>query len=384
VLVTAQLALTAVLLVVAGLLLRSFATSRVADVGFRTEGLALVAFDTSMVRYSEDRTREFWADALARVRALPGVQAAALVSPRLPFDINFSQMSIRVDGHSYADSTAGDVVANVEVSPGYFDTLEIPLVAGRLFTDADRAGSPLVAIVNDTMARKFWPGSSALGRTFSTVSGKRYEVVGIVRNHTVYGVGERPTPYLHLAAAQQPSTYNCIVARAGGDAAATLAAMRRELLEMEPGLVFVRQTTMDASLAASLLPQRLSAMLAGAFGGLGTLLAAIGLYGVIAYSVARRTREIGIRIALGADSGRVLRMVMREGLTLAATGAAVGGLLAAVAARLLGGVLFGVTAADPLAWGGAIGTLFLAAVLANYLPARRAMSVNPITALRRE
>jgi predicted permease len=385
VLVAAQLALTVVLLVVAGLLLRALGASAAADVGFRTDGLALVAFDTGMVRYPADRSRGFWADALARVKAMPGVESAALVSPRLPFDINYSQTGIRVDGRTYADSTRPDVVANVEVSPGYFDTLGVPLVAGRLFTDADRAGAPLVAIVNDTMARQLWPGGNAVGRTFTIASsGTRYEVVGVVGNHTVYAVGERPTPYLHFAAAQQPSTYNYLIARTRGDAASLVADMRRELLGMEPGLVFIRSTTMEASMAAALLPQRLSAALAGAFGGLGTVLAAIGLYGVIAYSVSRRTREIGIRVALGADARSVLGMVMRQGLTLVAYGAVAGGLLAAVAARLLGGVMYGVGAADPVAWGGAFGALFLAAALANYLPARRAMRVNPITALRAE
>ena len=148
--------------------------------------------------------------------------------------------------------------------------------------------------------------------------------------------------------------------------------------------MFIRHTTMDDSIAMSLLPQRLGAALAGVFGGLGTLLAAIGLYGVIAYSVARRTREIGIRVALGADTGRVLRMVMRQGLAIALAGAVAGGLLAAGAARLLGGVMYGVGSADPAAWAGAFVVLFLAAALANYIPARRATRVNPITALRVE
>jgi predicted permease len=384
-LAAAQLALTFVLLVVAGLLLRALAASHAADVGFRTDGLALVASDTGMVRYSPERSQGFWADALARVRALPGVESAALVSPRLPFDINYSQTGIRVDGKTYADSTRGEVVANVAVSPGYFETLGVPLVAGRFITDADRAGAPLVAVVNETMARQCWPDGGAVGRTFTmTAGGARYEVVGVVGNHTVYAVGERPTPYLHFAAAQAPSTYNHLMARTRGDAASLVAAMRRELLGMEPGLVFVRSTTMEAAMATSLLPQRLSAALAAAFGGLGVVLAAIGLYGVIAYGVSRRTREIGIRVALGADRRAMLGLVMRQGLTLAAYGAVAGGLLAAVAARLLAGVMYGVGAADPIAWGGAFGALVLAAALANYLPARRATRVNPITALRVE
>jgi putative ABC transport system permease protein len=160
--------------------------------------------------------------------------------------------------------------------------------------------------------------------------------------------------------------------------------MRHELLGLEPGLVFVRSSTMEAAVATSLLPERVGAALAAGFGGIGTLLAAIGLYGVIAYSVTRRTREIGIRVALGASRAQVLAMVMRQGLTVALVGALAGALLAAIVARALSGVIYGIGVADPIAWGGAIGALLFAAALANYIPARRAMRVDPVTALRVE
>jgi ABC-type antimicrobial peptide transport system permease subunit len=242
-----------------------------------------------------------------------------------------------------------------------------------------------VAVINETMARRFWPDSTAIGKTFALMNGHRqYQVVGVAGNHKVHSVGERPTPYMHFAAAQQPAEYNAIVARTRGDAAQLLSTMQRELLAIEPGLVFVRHETMEATMATSLLPERLGATLAAGFGGLGTLLAAIGLYGVIAYSVARRTREIGIRVALGAYPAQVLGMIMRQGLALAAVGAAAGALLAYGVARLLSGVIYGVGAADPIAWGSAFAALFAAAALANYIPARRAMKVNPVTALRVE
>lgn len=384
-LVAAQLALTAVLLVVAGLLLRTLGAAQSADVGFRTDGLALIAFDTGMVRYSADRSRQFFEDALARVKGLPGVESAAFVSPRLPFDINYSQTTVRIDGKTYDSDTRGEVVSNVSVTPDYFQTLGIPIVEGRGFSEADRPGAPLVAVINQTMARRFWPDGSAVGRTMTLAfGGKQYQIVGVSADHKVHSVGERPTPYMHFAAAQQMSAYNTIVARTRGDAATLLASMRRELLGMEPGLVFVRQDTMETTLAASLLPERVSASLAAGFGGLGTLLAAIGLYGVIAYSVARRTREIGIRVALGAHRSQVLAMVMRQGLAVAAVGGVIGAVLAAFAARLLSGVIYGVGAADPIAWGAAFAALLGAATLANYIPARRAMRVDPVTALRTE
>jgi predicted permease len=384
-LVVGQLALTAVLLIVAGLALRSLNASLSANVGFRTEGLAMVSSDTAMVRYSPERGRQFWLDALERVKALPGVQSAALASPRLPFDINYNQTSIKIDGRTYTTDQRGETVANVAVSPDYFATLDIPIVEGRTFTDADREGAPRVAVINQAMARKFWPEGSPVGRTFTLeFGGGQYQVVGVTADHRVNTVNERPTPYLHFAALQRPLRYNYLVARTAGDPVQLLASLRRELLSMEPGLVFVNSATMTTSMAASLLPARVAAYLAGAFGGLGTLLAAIGLYGVIAFSVARRTREIGVRMAIGANGGAVLAMVMRQGLLLAAIGAVAGMVLAGVAAQAMRGGLYGVGPFDPVAWMVALTVLFTAAALANYIPARRAMRINPVTALRTE
>jgi predicted permease len=386
-LVVAQLALTTVLLVVAGLLLRSLVRAQAADVGFRTTGLAMVSTDTGMVRYESERSEQFWNEALARVRAIPGVESAALVSPRLPFDVNFNQTNILIDGKTYGPDDRGDTVANVAVTPAYFSTLDVPIVEGRGFTDADRRGTPLVAVVNETMARRYWPQRSAVGQTFQlafSTTPQRFEVVGVSRDHRVFTVNERPTPYLHFAAAQRPARYNYVVARTGGDASALLASLRRELLALEPGLVFVGSNTMASTMELSLLPQRAAAWLAFGFGSIGTLLAATGLYGVIAFSVARRTREIGVRVAIGADRANVLGLVLRQGLSVALAGTMIGVLLALGVARLLSGVLYQVGMLDPLAWTAALVVLLSAAVVANLVPARRAMRVDPVTALRTE
>jgi predicted lysophospholipase L1 biosynthesis ABC-type transport system permease subunit len=211
-----------------------------------------------------------------------------------------------------------------------------------------------------------------------------YEVVGVSKDHRLFTVNERPAPYLHFSAAQRPASYNYLVARSRADSTQLLSGLRRELLALEPGLVFVASNTMEASMAMSLLPQRAAAWLALAFGGVGTLLAAIGLYGVIAFSVARRTREIGIRVAVGAARRDVLRLVLRQGLVLAGTGAMTGILLAAILARLLSGLLYEVGAFDAIAWAIAVSALFAAALAANLVPARRAMRVDPVTALRTE
>ena len=385
VLVIAQLALTMVLLVVAGLLLRTLIAAQAADVGLRTGGVAMLSTDTGMVRYSEERSAQFWNEALARVKALPGVDSAALVSRRLPFDVNYNTNSIRIDGKVYGPGDRGEIVANVEVSPDYFRTLGIDIVEGRGFNDADRKGAPWVAVVNQTAARQFWP-DGAVGRTFQLPfsNDQTVQVIGVARDHRIFTVAERPAPYVHFAAAQRPVSYNFIVAHGNGDAQQLLAALRRELLAMEPGLVFIGSSTMDSSVAMSLLPQRVAALLAMGFGVVGTLLAAIGLYGVIAFSVARRTREIGVRVAVGAEARDVLSLILRQGLGLVAIGLGIGLLLAVGAATALGGILYGVGAYDALAWGAAMVVMVAAALAANLVPARRAMRVSPIVALRTE
>ena len=388
VLVVSQVALTAVLLVVAGLLLRSLGASQRADVGFDPRGLAAISMDTDMVRYSPERSQVFWREALARVRALPGVQSAGFVSPSLPFAFNFSTSEMRVDSRTYSEGQRGEIIENTMISPTFLETLGVALVEGRAIAETDIAGSPEVAVINHTMARTFWPNESAVGHTVQVINGSQtrtYRIVGVNRDHKQHGVLEKPYPFVYFADSQRPNpTYKFIVARTNGGADALLAGMRRELLAIESGLVFMGNSTMEQQLGASLLPARVGAVLATAFGGLGTLLAAIGLYGVIAFSVTRRTREIGVRMALGANPSSVLSMVMRQGFVIVAIGLVAGAVLAAAAATALRGLLYGITPFDPVAWGAAIAAMITAATLANLMPARRAMRVDPMTALRNE
>jgi predicted permease len=385
-LVVSQVALTAVLLVVAGLLLRSLGASQRADVGFDPRGVAAISLDTDMVRYNSERSAAFWREAIARVQALPGVESVGFVSPSLPFGFNFSQSEMRVDSRSYSEGQRGEIIENNSISSTFLQTIGIPIVEGRGITDTDVQGSPAVVVINETMARTFWPNESALGHTVTVVNGsqtREYRIVGVNRNHKHHGVLERPAPFVYFADSQRPNpTYKFIIARTSGNADTLLAAMRRELLAIESSLVFMGSATMEQALGTSLMPARVGAMLAMAFGGLGTLLAGIGLYGVIAFSVARRTREIGVRMALGANPGSVLSMVMRQGFTIVAIGLVAGGLLAAAAASALRGLLYGITPFDPLAWGVAIAAMVVAAGFANFIPARRAMRVDPMNALR--
>ena len=382
-LVALQIAVTAVLLVVAALLVRSVVAAERTNVGFQTERLAIVSMDPTMARYSEERTRRFYDDAIARLKALPGVEAVALAT-RVPFSINTNRWSIFVPGHHQPGEA--DTIDVTTVSPEYFKTVGVRLLDGRLFTDDDRPNTPSVAIVNETFARRYWPGESAVGRTFrSRVSdGPEFQIVGVVSDHKVNTVGEPPTPFLHLARAQRPNAYSAVVARTRGDAATLLRDMRRELLALEPNLVFIENQTMEAEVGATLFPVRASAWLVSIVGAVAMLLAAIGLYGVIAYSVARKTREIGIRMALGARPAAVLRQVMRHGLAVACIGLVAGAIFAAAASRLIAGALYGVGTADPVSWLSAVVLLLSISALANLIPASRAARVDPSVALRTE
>jgi putative ABC transport system permease protein len=278
----------------------------------------------------------------------------------------------------------GTIVAATWIDDQYLATLGVPLLRGRNLTAADGAGSARVAIVTESFVRRYWPGSDGLGRRFRTpvLEGPEVEVVGVVADYKVETVGEAPTPYIHYSIRQREFTGNVLLARTASDAAALLAAMRREVLSLEPNAVFLDSQSMQAQVDATLLPARLAAQTISLVGLVATVLAAVGLYGVIAYAVGRRTREIGIRMALGAAPGDVLGMVMRQGLGMAAAGIVLGLALSAVAAGAIASALYGVGAGDPAAWGTAVAVLLGSAALANYLPARRAARVDPSIALR--
>jgi predicted permease len=383
-LVAGQMAVTALLLVVAALLTRSLVAAQRTSAGFAVNRLAIVSTDTAMLQYSQDRSRQFYEQAITRVTSIPGVESAALAT-RVPLQVNPNRWEIWIpDRHGIGQH--GDTIEVTTVSIDYFKTMGVPIVEGRAFVDGDRPDTPRVAIVNETFERKYWPGASAIGKTFRTrgSDGPVFQIVGVSADHKVLTLSEPPTPFLHISRGQRPNSYTAIIARTRGNASALLRDMRRELLALEPNLVFIENQTMEAEVDATLFPMRASAWLVSGIGGIAMLLAAIGLYGVIAYSVARRTREIGIRMALGARPGTVIALVMQQGLLVAVVGLVAGSLLAAVAARAIAGVLYGVSAADPLSWISAAVVLLGASALANLIPAWRAARVAPSDALRTE
>ena len=383
-LVVGQMSVTLALLVVAGLVARSLSASRNASVGFRPAGLAVLSADPAMAGYDEAGAHAFWARALERLRALPDVENVALAD-RLPFSLNFGNQQIHVPGQMSPDDR-GFTIAVTRVSPAYFETLGVPILQGRGFLPSDTPDSPAVVVVNEAFARRFWPGQSALGQRFHTRApdGPVFEIVGVSADHRVQSIGEGSVPYVHFGVTQRPDSYEVLVTRGRGDAGTLLARVRQELLAMEPNLVFLDNQTMEAQIAGTLLPVQAGAWLASVVGAVALTLAAIGLYGVVAYSVSRRTHEIGVRMALGADRLRVLGLVLRQGFSLVAVGLGLGGILAAIGLRGLTGVLYGVGVADPLAWGVAALSLTLAAAAANAIPAHRATRVNPSVALRTE
>ena len=316
--------------------------------------------------------------------ALPGVEAAALAA-RLPFSINFNVGQFHIPGHT-SPNDLGFSLQNTRVSADYFRAIGVPILQGRGFNESDTPKSQNVIVINETMAKRFWKDRSPLGERIRlrTADGPAFEIVGISADHRIRTVGEPPEPYVHFAASQQMNFFQIILARTSGDARRLVEDIRRELTALEPGVPILDSQTMEAQVAATLLPIRVGLWVVSAVGAVALLLAAVGLYGVIAYSVSRRTREIGIRMALGARPAAVLSLVMRQGLTVAAAGLVLGGLLAIAATRALSGMLYGVSLADPIAWITAVAALLGAATLANFLPARRAARVDPSVALRTE
>jgi putative ABC transport system permease protein len=319
-----------------------------------------------------------------RLRGVPGVEAVALVSrPPLGSDINMD--GVRIPGtHGPDDEPA--LVDATYVEPGYFAALGLPILEGRNLRDSDDESAPRVVVINQAMARRYWPGRSAVGERIYTDGFDKpaHEIVGIVPDYKVRGLGEEPRPYIHFAWRQQPLMGTSILARGAGSAQAVLAGLRQATLELEPGIVFDEEGTGTDLLRLTLAPARATAALLAAFGGLALLLAAVGLYGVVAYSVAQRTREVGIRMALGATMENVLGLVLSRGMRLAAVGVGIGILAAAAVTRVLSALLYGVSTIDPLAFGGASVLLLGVALLANLLPARRAARVDPMIALRYE
>ncbi|HEX8141026.1 MAG TPA: ABC transporter permease [Pyrinomonadaceae bacterium] len=384
-LIVLQVSLSLLLLVGGGLMLRALQRAQALDLGFNPQNAVEVSFDLRLQGYDAARSREFQKQLLERVRALPGVESAG-ITDLAPVDLHFSRDTVFIEGQPPARNTNAPRAMSSRISPGYFRAMSTRLVQGRDFTDQDDEKAPLVAIVNETFARRFWPGQDPLGKRFSQGSAESpmMQVVGVVQDGKYAGLNEAPQPYVCRPLLQAYSGSTTVIVRTATDLQRLLAVLRKEVQQLDPQLPISSAKPLAERMALPLFPARIAATLLGSFGILALALAAIGIYGVMSYSVTRRTHEIGVRVALGAQASDVLRLVMGQGMMLVLIGLVIGLATALALTRLMKSVLFGLSAADPVTYTGVALLLVFVALLACYLPARRATKIDPMVALRSE
>ena len=395
-LVVAEVALSLLLLIAAGLFIRSLRVIQAIDPGFAADQLVTAPLSVNILRYTKAQGREFYRRAAERMEQIPGVESASVARMAvLTGGARVLTLAVegRVDsgdrgqseGGGYRATAGQSALANV-VGPGFFKTLGIALVRGRDFGPIDSEDSPLVAVVNETMAKQFFPGEDPLGKRFTTgftnASGQWTQVVGIVRDTKYASLGETTQPIVYMPLAQQHETGVTLYVRTAVPPGPLITQMRREIQALEPNLPVPNIQTMSDTIATSLYAPRMGAMLLTVFGGLALLLASLGVYGVLAFSISRRTREIGIRMALGADRRTVFGLVIREGMWLVGVGLAIGLGAGLYFSGSIKTFLYEVNTRDVTTFASVPCVLAAVALLACYLPARRAMRVDPMVALR--
>jgi putative ABC transport system permease protein len=396
-LVVSEVALSLMLLIAAGLFIRSLQSMQAVDPGYAVSELVTAPLNINLLRYTKAQGREFYQRAVERMLEIPGVKSASVARVAvLTGGGRLTAIAVQgradsgdrsqSEGGGFTRATGSSALANV-IGTHFFDTVGIPLVKGRDFTAGDRADSPPVAIISETMARQFFPGEDPLGRRIATGGARSaspwIEIVGVARDSKYGSLSETPSPVVYLPITQQHETGVTLYVRAAGAAPGALVAqLRHELQSLEPNQPVPNIQTMTETIGASLYAPRMGAWLLTAFGGLALLLASLGVYGVLAFSIARRTREIGIRMALGANRAQVFALVLREGMWLVGIGLAVGLAGGLYASQALKSFLFDVSARDPRTFLLVPALLVVVALLACYLPARRAIRVDPMVALR--
>jgi predicted permease len=382
VLIVGQIALSVIVLVGASLCIRSLRNLQTIDTGFDPSRVLVMSVDVGLSGYSRERGMQFYSELLQRVRRLSGVEAASLAT-QIALGDGFGAM-MKAEG--YVPKPGEDISSDFnQIAPDYFRTTRIPLLEGRDFGLSDALGAPVVAIINQTAARRFWRGQSAVGRR--VIIGRppdeqAREVIGVVKDSKYRRLTEEVRPAVFTPFLQRYRGDMTLHVRTAGEPSAMLAAVRREIQALDASLPLYNVKTLEEQKSNSLYAPRLAAALLTIFGLLALLLAAVGLYGIMSYSVNRRRREIGIRLAVGAQSYEVRRLVMVEGLTLVVVGLALGLVGAVSLTRLIQCFLYGVTSTDPVAFGGATILLAIVAMLANYIPARHASRIDPMIAIR--
>ena len=379
-LVVLQMALSLMLLIGSGLFLRSLQGATEIDPGFERPGsLVLASIDPSLQGYDEVRARAFLDRIMEEIGALPEVSGVGMTTT-VPLGLSGSDRGVTIPGYEFTEGERTSL-DYTQITEGYLEAMGIRLVEGRPFTRLDDVDASPVIIVNQRFAERFWPGESAVGKMVST-AGKEREVVGVVETGKYRSLGESATEYMYLPLRDVFESAVAIVVRTGSNPTAVLRHVQETVRALDSDMPLYDVRTMEDHMGLALLPARLGGSVLGLFGVLGLILAAVGIYGVMAYSVAQRTHEIGIRVALGADRARVLKLVLGEGMRLAAIGTALGLVGAAAAGRLVSGLLYNVSPLDPAAFIGVPLLLVGVAALAVYVPARRAARLDPIRALK--
>jgi len=379
-LVLVQVSLSFVLLVGAGLLLQSLQKIRTASPGFSTHGVLFTAVDLVSAGYDAKRARNFQDELMDRVQALPGVESAAFARVTPLGYGSYSSSPIAMDGYQPLPEEQPAAEYN-EVGPGYFGTMGIPLVSGREFTRADDEQAALVAVVNETMAAKYWRGRSPLGERVQ-VKGRWMLVVGVAKDSKYESVRETPKPFFYMPRHQNFSVGAGLYIRTPLSPETMAAALTREVHALDANLALYEVITLQEQLDRSTSPQQVAVTLVGILGALALLLAVIGLYGVMSYAVSQSTRELGLRMALGAGASNLLRLVMSRGLALTGGGVLLGAAVSLALTRLLGNLLYKVSPRDPMAFGSAFLVMTIASLAACFLPAWRATRIDPVRALR--
>jgi predicted permease len=384
-LVVFQVSLSLLLLICAGLVLRGLQRAQLLNPGFVPQHAIEMSFDLSLQGYDGPRSKTFKRQLLERVRALPGVEYAG-VSNFVPLSMNLNNNSIFVEGAPQERGANIPQAMTSGASPGFVAALGADLLEGRDFTEQDGDARPRAAVINETFARRFWPGQSALGKRFSLegAAGPWVEVVGVMRDGKYFSLSEDPAPFVFLNLRPENGSYLTLVVRTASEPQGVIGALRSEFQQLDANLPVYSVKTMTEHMALPLFPARVAAMLLGSFGLLALILAAIGIFGVMSYAVSQRTREIGIRMALGANAGGILKLVVGHGLKLIVLGLGIGLASAVAGTRLMSSFLYGVSATDAVTFAVIALLLTGVALLACYLPARRATKVDPMAALRCE
>lgn len=386
-LVALQLALSCLLLIGAGLVVRAFQAMGRVDPGFATQHTLLVSVSPGLAGYDSTRGRQLYRELLARLGTVPGVTGASLAQS---FPLEFTASSDVVVPEGQGTGTAarpGETIGFTTVGPDYFRTMGTPLLEGRDFGPGDTAGAPLVAVISQAMANRFWPGQPALGKVFRlrSTDGVRATVIGVAADVKYRQLSEAPSPHAYFGVEQDFPSEASLIIRAGADPLALVPAVRREIAALDHDLPVADIKTVDELLAGrALLMPRIATRVTGFLGILALVLAVVGLYGVVAYAVAQRTRELGIRLALGATTRGVVGLVLSDGVKLAGIGIGAGLVAALVLTRVARSLLFGVSPTDPLVLGLVLVALAGVTLLASWLPARRAARVEPVVALKSE